>query len=102
MMFERMRFIEMLYNNLLDKSKIKTSRRIVEVEQDAARVRVVLDDGTVESGDIVIGADGVHSSVRALMWKEVSKDRQKINSEDGESGKSPFHGSFRSANVFQV
>lgn len=31
-------------------------------------VRVVLSDGREFTGDLVVGADGVHSKMRELMW----------------------------------
>ena len=38
-------------------------------------VQVKLSNGTVEKGDIVLGADGVHSVVRELMWKNANKSQ---------------------------
>jgi 2-polyprenyl-6-methoxyphenol hydroxylase-like FAD-dependent oxidoreductase len=54
-----MHFVEMMYDTQPNKSKAKVGKC----------VRVKLDDGTFEAGDIVIGADGAHSSVRKLMWE---------------------------------
>jgi 2-polyprenyl-6-methoxyphenol hydroxylase-like FAD-dependent oxidoreductase len=63
MMFERMKFIEMLYGTLADKSKVKRSKDVVAIEQNDNGVLVRLADGTIEKGDIAIGADGVNSHV---------------------------------------
>lgn len=60
--------VETLYENLPDKSRILTKKRVTGIEHLEAGVKVSLDDGTCEEGDIVIGADGVHSVVRQLMW----------------------------------
>ncbi len=38
--------------------------KVVGVEQDEHEVRVLLDDGSVEAFDLLIGADGLHSKVR--------------------------------------
>jgi 2-polyprenyl-6-methoxyphenol hydroxylase-like FAD-dependent oxidoreductase len=43
------------------------------VVEENGMVRVLLDDGTEEVGDLVVGADGVHSVVRALMWKKANE-----------------------------
>jgi 2-polyprenyl-6-methoxyphenol hydroxylase-like FAD-dependent oxidoreductase len=67
MLFERMKLIEMLYEQLPNKSKVKTSKSVITIEQDDTEVKVVLEDGTCETGDVVIGADGVHSFVRDQM-----------------------------------
>jgi len=44
-----------------------------EIKQSVSGVEVVLNDGTVESGDMVLGCDGVHSLVRSAMWDHASK-----------------------------
>ena len=62
-----------MYENLPDKSRIHTSRQLDRIEHTEAGVRVHLTDGSFEEGDIVIGADGVHSQVRAEMWAYASK-----------------------------
>jgi 2-polyprenyl-6-methoxyphenol hydroxylase-like FAD-dependent oxidoreductase len=48
--------------------------RIERVDQDKAGVTITLADGSSESGDILIGADGIHSTVRAqLFGKELPR-----------------------------
>ncbi len=34
---------------------------------------MILGDGTEQVGDLVVGADGVHSKVRELMWKHANE-----------------------------
>jgi salicylate hydroxylase len=41
---------------------------VVSIHQDADCASLTLQDGTVVSGDLVIGADGVKSSVRRELW----------------------------------
>lgn len=45
-----------------------TSKTLAGIEHTETGVRVHLTDGTVEEGDIVIGADGVHSQCQSHMW----------------------------------
>lgn len=52
----------------LDASRISLGRKIVAVSQSADRVSVQLEDGAVEEGDVLIGADGIHSIVRMQMF----------------------------------
>jgi FAD dependent monooxygenase len=66
---ERRHFLQIVYDQLPDKSKILTGKRVVDVVDNDEGVRVELQDGTFEEGDILIGCDGVHSSVRESMWK---------------------------------
>ena len=42
-------------------------KRLIAVEQSPTRVTARFADGTTESGDILIGADGIHSQVRTLI-----------------------------------
>jgi FAD dependent monooxygenase len=66
--FDRQKCVTHLYEGLPDQSKIRTSARVERIEHTETGVKVYLSDGTFEEGDIVIGADGVHSRVRQLMW----------------------------------
>lgn len=69
---ERRNFLRIVHEQLPDKSKILTGKRVVDVIDKDEGVRVELQDGTIEEGDILIGCDGVHSSVRELMWREAN------------------------------
>jgi FAD dependent monooxygenase len=59
-LWDRHAIVTQLYENLPDTSKIHTSKRIEKIEHTESGVRVHLDDGSVEEGDMVIGSDGVH------------------------------------------
>jgi salicylate hydroxylase len=46
---------------------IRTGHRLVRVEEEGDEVALEFANGTVETADLVIGADGIHSVVRALV-----------------------------------
>jgi 2-polyprenyl-6-methoxyphenol hydroxylase-like FAD-dependent oxidoreductase len=46
---------------------VRTRQRLVGFEQDADGVRARFADGTSVSGDALVGADGIHSAVRAQL-----------------------------------
>ena len=73
-LFDRQKCVRHLYDNLPDQSKIRTSARVERIEHTETGVKVFLTDGTFEEGDLVIGADGVHSLVRQLMWDYAAKN----------------------------
>ncbi|KAI8938093.1 hypothetical protein NX059_005763 [Plenodomus lindquistii] len=70
---DRTTCITQLYENLPDKSKVHTGRKLCRIEHTSNGVHVHLSDGSIEEGDMVIGADGVHSHVRSEMWDYASK-----------------------------
>ncbi|KAH8670849.1 hypothetical protein BX600DRAFT_231238 [Xylariales sp. PMI_506] len=68
LLFNRYELIELLLRTLPDHEKrVKTSKGIKSIAETKTGVVVTFDDGTVEEGSIVIGADGVHSTVRRLL-----------------------------------
>ncbi|KAJ5328481.1 hypothetical protein N7452_008871 [Penicillium brevicompactum] len=70
---DRRMLIEILYNKIQDKSKVLTSQRVQRIEHSDSSVTVHTASGESFTGDIVIGADGIHSTVRQEMWKEAQR-----------------------------
>ncbi|KAL1617791.1 hypothetical protein SLS54_007570 [Diplodia seriata] len=61
---ERQRLLEILHNNIRDKSRIHTNKRVTSVENFPSHALVTATDGTQIRSAFVAGADGVHSAVR--------------------------------------
>ncbi|TMR92309.1 FAD-dependent monooxygenase [Nonomuraea basaltis] len=57
-----------LYDKVRDQAEIRFGTTITAVDQDAHAVHVTLSDGSVEHADLLIGADGLHSATRALVF----------------------------------
>lgn len=61
---ERSSILKIIYSHIVDKSKVLTNKRVEYVRNTAHEVEVRTTDGSTYTGDLVIGADGVHSRVR--------------------------------------
>ncbi|KAK2877272.1 hypothetical protein FQN49_001277 [Arthroderma sp. PD_2] len=66
---ERRQFLEVLYTKLADKSKIHVNKKVASINSDESGVTVLTADGTTYQCDLVVGADGVHSTVRSEIWR---------------------------------
>jgi 2-polyprenyl-6-methoxyphenol hydroxylase-like FAD-dependent oxidoreductase len=56
-----------LYRELQGRVPLSYGKRLVGVRKSPDEVTAVFADGTTASGDVLIGADGVHSTVRRLI-----------------------------------
>jgi 2-polyprenyl-6-methoxyphenol hydroxylase-like FAD-dependent oxidoreductase len=59
---------EVLYEALAGSVEVRFGRWIKTLEAGLDAVEVTFNDGTSESFDLLIGADGVHSATRALLF----------------------------------
>ena len=50
----------------------RAATRVEHIEQDGDSVTAILGDGTRERGDLLIAADGIHSTIRAQLAPEVT------------------------------
>ncbi|KAI1267839.1 FAD/NAD(P)-binding domain-containing protein [Xylariaceae sp. FL1019] len=65
--FERQMLLQVLYENLQSKDNIYLNSRVSSINHLQDGVEVITDDGQLHKGDIVLGADGIHSNVRREM-----------------------------------
>lgn len=75
----RQEFLQRLYDKLDDKSKgkILLSKKVTEIVNFPGTVVAKCADGTEFTGDIIVGADGIHSRVR--------REMQRLMEESGKS-----------------
>ena len=57
-----------LYDEVHDLVEIRYGVGPAAIAQDRHQVTVTLTDGSVETADLLIGADGIHSTVRSLVF----------------------------------
>lgn len=70
---------DVLYAAIRDTVEIRFGTTITAVAQDAAGVDVTLSDGTVERADLLVGADGLHSATRRLVFGAEEDFRLDLN-----------------------
>jgi 2-polyprenyl-6-methoxyphenol hydroxylase-like FAD-dependent oxidoreductase len=73
LLLERRNFLQLLYDNLPDKSHVRLGSKISDIKHTDEGIEVHLANGDVEKGDIVIGCDGVYSTTRNFMWDHASR-----------------------------
>ncbi|TDZ68370.1 FAD-dependent monooxygenase andE [Colletotrichum trifolii] len=66
---DRQMLLQVLYDNLKNKDKVLTKKRVSKVDMVKGGVQVHTEDGDLFEGDIIVGADGIHSAVRDEMWR---------------------------------
>ncbi|WYZ44688.1 hypothetical protein EsH8_VIII_000004 [Colletotrichum jinshuiense] len=66
---DRQMILKALWKNLKNKDSILVSKKVVRVSLEPSGVRVETSDGQSYAGDILVGADGIHSKVRSEMWR---------------------------------
>lgn len=59
---------ETLYDAVKNDVDVRFGRTLKAVQQSAQAVNVVFDDDLTETFDLLIGADGIHSNTRALVF----------------------------------
>jgi 2-polyprenyl-6-methoxyphenol hydroxylase-like FAD-dependent oxidoreductase len=71
---ERKNLLAIMYAAQPDKAKLHVNKEVIKIEQGDNGVKVATSDGSEYEGDIVVGADGVWSKVRQLMWNAMDAD----------------------------
>ncbi|PVH78444.1 FAD/NAD(P)-binding domain-containing protein [Cadophora sp. DSE1049] len=66
---ERKIFLRSMYDQLSDRSKVMTGKKVVSIQHGDRSVAVLCQDGSEFVGDIVVGADGIHSFTRQEMQR---------------------------------
>ncbi|KAF4964455.1 hypothetical protein FSARC_7641 [Fusarium sarcochroum] len=65
----RFELLSILYSHISEKQRIIVNKKAVQIENLEHAALVHTMDGSVFKGQAVVGADGVHSTVRREMWR---------------------------------
>ncbi|CAH0050902.1 unnamed protein product [Clonostachys solani] len=66
---DRRSLLQILFDNLKHKERVHLGKKVADVDMGEYEVKVTTTDGETFEGDILVGADGVHSRVREEMWR---------------------------------
>lgn len=77
---ERQKFIATLYSTLQHKDRVHTGQPVVSIRHEKSHAIVRTAGGQEYKAHLVVGADGVHSTVRSGMWKYAAPNSQLGNS----------------------
>ncbi|CZR61768.1 related to hydroxylase [Phialocephala subalpina] len=66
---DRQTVLQVLYEKIKDKSKILTKKRLEKIDLNEKGVKATITDGLTFTGDVLIGADDIHSTTRSKMWR---------------------------------
>jgi FAD dependent monooxygenase len=61
--------LETLYERYPHKANVLVNKKVLNVHLSGKGVSVVTEDGSAYGGDLVVGADGIHSRIRSEMWR---------------------------------
>ncbi|KAI0142222.1 hypothetical protein GGR57DRAFT_486160 [Xylariaceae sp. FL1272] len=91
-MIERRFLLQTLFDNLGDKSKVRSKTGVQSFVEHGHGVTVTADNGEKYEGSILIGADGANSAVRQLMAQAAAASDESARAGDLMS---PFASSYR-------
>ncbi|KAE8396411.1 hypothetical protein BDV23DRAFT_168217 [Aspergillus alliaceus] len=84
---ERQQLLQILYSFFPQKASIHTNKAVVRLTQlEGGAVAVYTQDGSCYAGDMVVGADGIHSCVRTEMWRLADLRRPGLVTKQEKSG----------------
>ncbi|KAF9879491.1 hypothetical protein CkaCkLH20_03034 [Colletotrichum karsti] len=69
MFMERHELLCVMYKHLKEKNRVFVNKKVQRVETSEDGALVYTADGSVFEGQIVVGADGVRSTIRREMWR---------------------------------
>ncbi|KAF5536396.1 zeaxanthin epoxidase chloroplastic [Fusarium mexicanum] len=69
---DRQMLMQVLYNKLESKASVHAGQKVVSVLELDNGIQVTTDKGKIFEGDILVGADGIYSTVRKEMWRIAS------------------------------
>ncbi|KAK7981418.1 hypothetical protein PG988_003656 [Apiospora saccharicola] len=75
-MIERSRYLSALRDSIVDQSKLRAREGIVSYEEGPDGIAVTTDKGNRIQGSLLVGADGVHSSIRSMLYPKIDTTKQ--------------------------
>ncbi|OTB04618.1 hypothetical protein M426DRAFT_73394 [Hypoxylon sp. CI-4A] len=71
--FDRQWLLQLLYDHIQHKDRVLLQKQVLNIESGPSGVIVKTKDGSTYHGDMIVGADGIHSAVRNEMFRIVAE-----------------------------
>ncbi|KAJ9481899.1 hypothetical protein VN97_g11557 [Penicillium thymicola] len=78
---DRQKMLEILYENYPDHRNIRLGERVTKIESCGNEAIVRTSKGSVYRGNLIVGADGVHSKVRQEIWNTLERTSSGVTTE---------------------
>ncbi|KAL7917937.1 hypothetical protein ACQKWADRAFT_305527 [Trichoderma austrokoningii] len=88
---ERSFMLSCIYNQIENKSRVRTQTCVTSFNETEDGVEVVTDKGETVKGDILLGADGIHSTMRRLMADKLATTNSAASNEMQTGFTSAYH-----------
>lgn len=88
---ERRFMLSCIYNQIADKSPVRAQTGVATFTETEDGVEVITDEGETIKGDILLGADGIHSTIRNLMADQIASTDLATSKEMRTSFTSTYH-----------
>ncbi|EFY96953.2 FAD binding domain-containing protein [Metarhizium robertsii ARSEF 23] len=79
---ERRQLLRILYDALPDKTRIHVNKTMSTIEHftkdEITGARVLTKEGDVYEGDLIVGADGIHSQTRGEIWRRINSSKSEF------------------------
>lgn len=72
---DRQQLVQILYDSLKEPSRVLVNQGVVDVETYPGGVQVHTKNNDTFTGEILVGADGIHSTVRKAIYNIAEREK---------------------------
>lgn len=84
-LLERQTLLQLMYDQIKDTTRIRTDCRVMSITETLSGVKVFTQQGQRFEGQVVVGADGIHSKIRNWIASDLQRRDVETNLNNCES-----------------